>query len=154
MACEAGEAAYIGLLRKLGKVDRVTGLVPTGRELFESPDTLNDADRKEWRIWFRHVFQPLDEVRELLILNSAYLAREAQIPPCLLQLVAYASQSKALVCKWDEDDFSEHVVATDFPADLSRYAADGYNELSKQRQELQEASTWRRLIGARDTVQQ
>ena len=51
---------------------------------------------KDWMLWMTTIFMPLNDIREKIIIEKAYLVVEERMPQCLLDfathLVAYAAQ--------------------------------------------------------------
>lgn len=102
-----------------------------------------DADRPptteelaEWRLWVEQVFSPINEFREKLILEKAYLIREKEMPTCLLDFVTHVSSYKPLLKKWADEDFVCHSPLIDFPEELDKYAAESYEELKAEQLRL------------------
>ena len=62
---------------------------------------------KEWVLWMTTIFMPLNDVREKIIIEKAYLIVEQQMPPCLLDFVTHVVGYKAVLAKWADGDFSE-----------------------------------------------
>lgn len=124
IASKAGKIAYKALLLKLGK-NEVFGVL--GKD--PPPD---EKDLAEWRVWLKNVFMPLNEYREQLILESAHLIREEEMPHCLLEFVTHVSAYKAIVKKWEAGDLSEYAPLIDFPTDIDEYASKSYKDLKKK----------------------
>lgn len=125
VASEAGRIAYETLLAKLGK-----------EAVFDPDFPPTEEELKEWRIWSKKVFFPINEFQEKLILEKAYLIREEEVPECLLHFVAHVSAYKAILEKWESGDFSENAPALDFPVELAEYAANSYRELKAEQLKL------------------
>jgi hypothetical protein len=69
-----------------------------------------------------HVFMPLNEYREDLILRHSHLIREREMPSCLLQFAAHTAGYKAVLTKWKSGDFSELFSSVPFPNAIYEYA--------------------------------
>jgi hypothetical protein len=121
----AGAMAFDALQQKLGSRP-----IYRDREK-NSPEVFN-----EWRIWLAHVFMPLNDLREGLILEKAHLIREEEMPECLLRFVAHNAAYKAVLKKWEEKDFSEHLSVIDFPVEIQEYATRSYQELKREQMRL------------------
>src|SRR5215472_6268905 len=65
VASEAGNIAYRSLLDKQGKMQS---------------EPIRDEDLKEWILWMRTVFIPLNDVREKIIIDKAHLIIEEKMP--------------------------------------------------------------------------
>lgn len=134
IATESGEVAFRALWKKLRPQTALPDdRPPLGTELAE----MTDAEFVEWRVWCEAVFGPMNDFREKLIHENAYLIEEEDPPECLLQFVTHASAFKVLLQKWKAGDFSERVT-TDFPfpETLAGYSRDTYVRLKKEQLEL------------------
>jgi hypothetical protein len=123
---QAGAIAYQALLKKLGHTVDIFG---EGK----SPTELEMA---EWFAWMKQVFMLLNEVSENLIIHSAYLIREREMPDCLLAFVTHVAGYRAILAKWDRSDFTQPYSLTAYPPELDRYASQSYAELKAQQEEL------------------
>jgi hypothetical protein len=74
VASQAGNIAYRSLLKKQGKTQSFPIL---------------DDEMKEWMLWMTTIFMPLNDVREKIIIEKAYLIVEEQMPRCLLDFVTH-----------------------------------------------------------------
>jgi hypothetical protein len=104
---------------------------PFGERLRNDPAAL-----AEWKIWLPKVFMPLNEYREDLILRRSHLIREAEMPDCLLQFAAHTAGYKAVLTKWDCQDFSELFSLVPFPDAIYQYATRSYLELKAEQLSL------------------
>jgi len=125
VSSEVGKIAYETLLEKLGK-----------KAVFDPDFPPTEEELIEWRVWSKSVFFPLNEFREKLILENAYLIREEKMPDCLLRFVTHVSAYKAILAKWELGDFSENTPALDFPVELVEYSASSYRELKAEQLKL------------------
>jgi hypothetical protein len=78
VASEAGTIAYRSLLKKQGKTQSFPIL---------------DSELKEWMLWVTTIFMPLNDAREKVIIEKAYLIIEEQIPHCLLDFVTHVHRA-------------------------------------------------------------
>jgi hypothetical protein len=126
VATSAGAIAYRALLNKLGHTDDIfgKGKQPTEQEMIE------------WFAWMKHVFMPLNEICEKVIIHNAYLVREQEMPECLLAFVTHVVGYRAVLAKWEKGDLSEPYSLTAFPARLDQYAAHSYAQLKTDQAEL------------------
>ena len=106
------------------------------RKSIDSGLSFNDYENKEWEIWFESVFMPLNLFGEKVILENAYLIREAEMPKCLIDFLTHVSAYKALLRKWANGDKNEVMPLIDFPKELSEYIRDSYLELKKEQLRL------------------
>jgi hypothetical protein len=135
VATVAGNIAYRSLLEKQGK----TQCHP-----------ITDAEMKEWMLWMTAIFMPLNDVREKIIIENAYLIVEEQMPQCLLDFVTHVVGYKAVVAKWAEGDTSERRSIIGWPPEFDLYVERSYQALKTEQTRLLRTTAWRayhRLIG-------
>jgi hypothetical protein len=106
VASHAGNIAYRSLLNKQGK----TQCHP-----------ITDAEMKEWVLWMTTIFMPLNDVREKVIIEKAYLIVEEHMPQCLLEFVTHVVGYKAVLAKWAEGDYSERRSTIGWPPEFDLY---------------------------------
>ncbi|MGR8930421.1 MAG: hypothetical protein ACU836_07250 [Gammaproteobacteria bacterium] len=75
---------------------------------------------------------PLNRVQEELILGNAHLIREPEMPEALLRFVSHVAAYKAVLAKWEELDFSEHLSIIDYPSEVIQYATESYTQLKHE----------------------
>ena len=105
VATVAGNIAYRSLLAKQGK----TQCHP-----------IRDEDMKEWMLWMKTIFMPLNDVREKIIIENAHLIVEEQMPECLLDFVTHVVGYKAVLAKWAEGDYTERRSIIGWPPEFDR----------------------------------
>ncbi len=135
VASQAGNIAYRSLLKKQGKTQSFPIL---------------DSEMKEWMLWMTSIFMPLNDVREKIIIEKAYLIIEEQMPHCLLDFVTHVVGYKAVVAKWAEGDFSERRSTIGWPPEFDAYVAHSYAALKARQTCLLHGVAWRlwhRLFG-------
>jgi phage gp29-like protein len=91
---------------------------------------------REWRLWVAEVLMPMNLSQEKIILNSAHLIREQEVPECLLNFVAHIAAWKAVLKKWEVGDFSEQFSLVAYPTEVADYAASAYRELKAEQLRL------------------
>jgi hypothetical protein len=137
VASQAGNIAYRSLLKKQGKTQSFPIL---------------DSEMKEWMLWMTTIFMPLNDVREKIIIEKAYLIVEEQMPHCLLDFVTHVVGYKAVLAKWAEGDYSERRSTIGWPPEFDVYVERSYAALKAQQTRLLHSSLWRlwqRLFHAR-----
>ena len=127
VATVAGNIAYRSLLRKQGK----TQCHP-----------ILDSEMKEWVLWMRTIFMPLNDVREKIIIENAHLIVEEQMPQCLLDFVTHVVGYKALLSEWDEGDFTERRSTIGWPPEFDVYVKRSYNALKAEQTRLINDTMW------------
>lgn len=133
VASEAGNIAYRALLAKMGKMQS---------------NPIRDEELKEWLAWMTNIFMPLNDIRERIIIEKAYLIIEEQMPQCLLDFVTHVVGYKAVVAKWNEGDYSERRSLIGWPPEFDTYVRSSYQSLKAQQTELvhdSPAETLRRM---------
>ena len=128
VASQAGNIAYRSLLKKQGKSQSFPIL---------------DSEMKEWMLWMTTIFMPLNDVRERIIIEKAYLIVEEQMPHCLLDFVTHVVGYKAVLSKWAEGDYSERRSTIGWPPEFDVYVERSYAALKAQQTRLLHSSLWR-----------
>jgi hypothetical protein len=128
VASQAGNIAYRALLDKQGK----TQCHP-----------ILDAEMKEWMLWMTTIFMPLNDVREKIIIEKAYLIIEEQIPQCLLDFVTHVVGYKAVLAKWADGDLSERRSTIGWPPEFDGYVERSYAFLKAEQTRLMRSAIWR-----------
>jgi hypothetical protein len=134
VASRAGNIAYRSLLKKQGKTQSYPIL---------------DSEMKEWMLWVTTIFMPLNDVREKIIIEKAYLVVEEQMPICLLDFVTHVVGYKAVLSKWAEDDFSERRSTIGWPPEFDVYVERSYAALKAEQTRLLHGvpgRLWRRFF--------
>src|SRR5215469_16265040 len=121
IASQAGNIAYRSLLSRQGK-------------LVSEP--VRDEDLKEWVLWMRTIFYPLNEVRERIIIEKAHLIVEEQMPQCLLDFVTHVVGYKAVLRKWADGDFTERRSTIGWPPEFDEYVRKSYAALKAEQMHL------------------
>jgi hypothetical protein len=128
VASQAGNIAYRSLLKKQGKAQSYPIL---------------DSEMKEWMLWMTTIFMPLNDIREKIIIEKAYLIVEEQMPQCLLDFVTHVVGYKAVLAKWAEKDYSERRSTIGWPPEFDLYVERSYAALKAQQTQLLHSSLWR-----------
>ncbi len=128
VASQAGNIAYRSLLTKQGK---------------SQSNPILDSEMKEWMLWMTTIFMPLNDVREKIIIEKAYLIVEEQMPRCLLDFVTHVVGYKAVLVKWSEGDYSERRSTIGWPPEFDVYVTRSYAALKAQQTRLLHSFTWR-----------
>jgi len=128
VASQAGNIAYRSLLEKQGK----TQCHP-----------ITDGEMKEWMLWMTTIFMPLNDIREKIIIEKAYLIIEEQMPQCLLDFVTHVVGYKAVLAKWSEGESAERRSTIGWPPEFDGYVARSYAFLKGEQTRLMHGSMWR-----------
>ncbi len=135
VASEAGNIAYRSLLNKQGKT---------------KSEPITDKDLKDWVLWMRTIFIPLNEIREKIIIEKAHLIIEEQMPQCLLDFVTHVVGYKAVLRKWADGDFTDRRSTIGWPPEFDVYVRTSYAALKAQQMQLMHSAlsrAWHRLTG-------
>jgi hypothetical protein len=128
VASEAGNIAYRSLLKRQGKT---------------VSEPILDSELKEWILWMNTIFMPLNDIREKIIIEKAYLIIEEQMPQCLLDFVTHVVGYKAVMAKWAEGDFTERRSTIGWPPEFDIYVKKSYAGLKAEQTRLLHSATWR-----------
>ena len=121
VASEAGNIAYRSLIKKQGKTQS---------------EPIRDEDLKEWVLWMRTIFIPLNEIRENIIIENAHLIIEEHMPQCLLDFVTHVVGYKAVLQKWADGDFTERRSTIGWPPEFDVYVKNSYAALKAEQMRL------------------
>jgi hypothetical protein len=128
VASQAGNIAYRSLLKKQGKT---------------RSEPITDEDLKDWVLWMRTIFIPLNEIREKIIIEKAHLIVEEHMPQCLLDFVTHVVGYKAVLQKWADDDYSERRSTIGWPPEFDLYVRNSYAALKAEQMRLMHSAVWR-----------
>ncbi|MBS1802312.1 MAG: hypothetical protein JST28_03045 [Acidobacteria bacterium] len=128
VASEAGNIAYRSLLKRQGKA---------------VSEPILDSELKEWILWMNTIFMPLNDIREKIIIEKAYLVVEEHMPQCLLDFVTHVVGYKAVMAKWAEGDFTERRSTIGWPPEFDIYVKRSYAALKAQQTDLLHSAAWR-----------
>jgi hypothetical protein len=94
-------------------------------------------EQAAWRLWMTTVFMPLNRQMRDVIVDHADLLDEERIPELLLEVCAHVAAYEAVLRRWEESDYSEHITSINFPADeLLWYAREGVRRLKAEQNRL------------------
>jgi hypothetical protein len=128
VASEAGDIAYRSLLKRQGK---------------QKSEPIRDEEIKEWVLWMTTIFMPLNDVREKIIIEKAYLIIEEKMPQCLLDFVTHVVGYKAVMAKWAEGDYTERRSTIGWPPEFDVYVKTSYAALKAEQTRLLQSTTYR-----------
>jgi len=128
VASEAGNIAYRSLLKRQGK---------------QKSDPIRDEEMKEWMLWMTTIFMPLNDIREKIIIEKAYLIVEERMPQCLLDFVTHVVGYKAVMSKWAEGDYTERRSTIGWPPEFDIYVKKSYAALKAEQTRLLHSAPWR-----------
>jgi hypothetical protein len=134
VASQAGNIAYRSLLKKQGKI---------------RSEPITDEDLKDWVLWMRTIFIPLNEIREKIIIEKAHLIVEEHMPQCLLDFVTHVVGYKAVLNKWAEGDYSERRSTIGWPPEFDVYVKNSYASLKAEQMRLMHSGVsraWHRVV--------
>jgi hypothetical protein len=128
VASQAGNSAYRSLLKKQGKTEC---------------HPIRDEDMKEWVLWTKTIFMPLNNIREKIIIEKAHLIVEEEMPLCLLEFVTHVVGYKAVLAKWADGDYSERRSTIGWPPAFDLYVERSYRALKAEQTRLLHNFAWR-----------
>ncbi|HEY2471197.1 MAG TPA: hypothetical protein VGI45_25615 [Terracidiphilus sp.] len=128
VASETGNIAYRSLLDRQGK---------------QTSEPILDSEMKDWMLWMNTIFMPLNDIREKIIIEKAYLIIEEQMPQCLLDFVTHVVGYKAVLAKWAEGDVTERRSTIGWPPEFDIYVKNSYAALKAEQTRLLHGMTWR-----------
>ena len=132
VASETGNIAYRSLLARLGKAQSYP------RRRFRACVGGNCGCAPSSSI-------PLNEVREKIIIEKAYLMVEEKMPQCLLDFVTHVVGYKAVLSKWNNGDYTERRSTIGWPPEFDVYVRKSYAALKAEQTRLMHGATDRLL---------
>jgi hypothetical protein len=131
--CTANEMAYHQAFRKLYRPE-----IPMWDPPREDPARWPTQDEiSAFHLWTKEVFMPLNREVFQRIVNHTDLLIEAEMPQCLLDLLAHITAYEGLIKEWEGGNMSHHTPVIRFPGDLKEYALGHYQRLKEQQARLQ-----------------
>jgi len=106
------------------------------RPFYFEGNVLPEEDLKAWRLWMSTVFMPINIKLYDLLLSKSDLLIETTMPECLLLFCAHVAAYQAVLEKWRNNDFSEHVSVINYPNEIENYAQASYAKLKAQQATL------------------
>jgi hypothetical protein len=103
---------------------------------------ITDAEMKDWMLWMKTIFMPLNDVREKIIIEKAHLIVEEQMPRCLLDFVTHVVGYKAVLAKWAEGDYTERRSTIGWPPEFDVYVERSYKALKAEQTSLLHSALW------------
>jgi hypothetical protein len=76
---------------------------------------------------------------EAVVSNADLL--DGEMPPEFTQLIAHVAAYEVVLGRWELDDFSEHVSASNFPAGLQKRVKEDYDRLRRIQRRLLDGSS-------------
>jgi hypothetical protein len=128
VASQAGNIAYRSLLKKQGKT---------------KSDPITDEEMKDWMLWMRTIFMPLNDIRERIIIEKAHLIIEEHMPQCLLDFVTHVVGYKAVLRQWADGDYTERRSTIGWPPEFDQYVTRSYAALKAEQMQLMHNALWR-----------
>lgn len=98
------------------------------------PPTKNDLCM--WRLWMKEVFMPIHERIEELIITKSALLQEEEMPKVLLDFMAHVSAFKAVIKRWEAEDFADYLSIVPYPGDIHSYARNSFFRIKAQQADL------------------
>ena len=112
-------------------------------------DEINKGDdntKLEWTKWYRDVLHPINTDIEKIIYTKSYLMTDHKIPKDIFDFVAHITSYKALIKRWEQDDYTEWFPETEFPENFPTHIANIYKELKENQVKLLEPISMFKLL--------
>ena len=82
------------------------------------------------------VFMPINRRMENVIIENAHLIEGKEMPKSFLDLLAHVEVYKAVMKRWEMNDFSEHASYLNFPEEFRNNVYYTYESLKHRQMEL------------------
>jgi hypothetical protein len=99
---------------------------------FDNQSPPNDQELDEWRLWMSNVFMPINLKMEQVIVENAHLIEGVAIPTPFLQLLAHVEVYRAVIKKWERNDFTQHTSYLNFPEGFEPYVSHTFESLKRR----------------------
>lgn len=93
---------------------------------------ISDDDLKAWRLWMSVVFMPINVKLYDIILNKSDLLIETDMPSSIQKFCAHTVAYQAVLEKWKNEDYSEHLSVIGYPGEIEEYARESYIKLKAE----------------------
>lgn len=108
-----------------------------GGSYWSSTPPPTESEKEVWRLWMREVFMPLNLRLEKTIVENADLLIENKMPESLLLFIAHVSAYKAVLRRWENNDYSEHISLVNYPRqEVRTYAEESFADLKHEQERL------------------
>ena len=90
---------------------------------------------KSWRsgdFGMSNIFMPINLKMEQVIVENAHLIEGVAMPAPFLELLAHVEVYRAVIKKWEKNDFSEHTSYLDFPQEFEDYVSHAFVSLKRR----------------------
>jgi hypothetical protein len=95
---------------------------------------LSEKELKEWILWVKDIFMPINLQMENIIKLNSHLLNENDTPKAILDFICHITVYKIVLKKWENNDYQEIYSLIDYPEELSNYIAISYNDLKIKQQ--------------------
>lgn len=106
-------------------------------QYFDPTVEVTDEEKKVWRNWMEHVFEPMNTRVEEILINNIDLVESDSIPDSFKDALAHVAAYRVILAQWKDSDFSEHVSVNNWPNnELIESVKPVYEELRTKQREL------------------
>jgi hypothetical protein len=109
---------------------------PNQQFVFGEGKQPTETELATWRLWMTSVFMPMNLRMYEIVLSKSDLLIEMQMPESLLLLCAHVAAYQAVMKRWENHDYSEHVSLLNFPDEILKYAETSYQRLKSEQEKL------------------
>jgi hypothetical protein len=82
------------------------------------------------------VFMPINLRMYDIILSKSDLLIETKMPECLLLFCAHVTAYQAVIKKWENNDYSEHLSIIAYPMEIIEYSKNSYQTIKAEQERL------------------
>jgi hypothetical protein len=109
---------------------------PGNENIFAMERSPTEAELQQWRLWMITVFMPINLRIYEIILAKSDLLIETKMPECLLLFCAHVTAYQAVLKKWENNDYSEHLSLIDYPMEIIEYSHTSYQTIKAEQERL------------------
>lgn len=126
----AGDAAWEAFSENYWPAHGQESFFPEDEEPTEEETAL-------WRLWMTHVFHPLNEKIEGIIVEHMDLLDDAEVPQAYFDALAHIAAYHAVLRQWEDQDYREHTSIINFPTvDLRNAVEPAFLRLREEQESL------------------
>jgi hypothetical protein len=109
---------------------------PGYENIFAMARPPTEAELQQWRLWMTTVFMPINLRIYEIVLAKSDLLIETRMPDCLLQFCAHVTAYQAVLKKWENNDYSEHLSLIEYPMEIIEYSKNSYQAIKAEQERL------------------
>ena len=107
---------------------------PSGA-FFSATNPPTEPELREWIIWMKTVFQPMNEKISRTIVDNAHLI-DGDTPSSFLDFISHVEGYRVVIRKWEDGDYSKYTSSINFPDDFRHNVTDAFDRVKARQASL------------------